>query len=234
MKITDVRTASVGGNFEWILVRVYTDEGLVGLGECYWGAGVETIVRRDLVRLVEGEDPHDVDWLYHKMIRGMSGAGSTAGAAVAAISGVELALWDLKGQALGTPIYNLLGGRHRPVAEHAHAGQHGHGRQPHRLGARVHAQERQRHERHRLQPLGFRRKDLGQQPQRRLDHPEHQPTAGGFRHDHRVQRLNGLPSTFGPTGDQPPRALRGGLLCVCPPNPNRVAVWAWVHSDGFG
>ena len=35
VKISDVRTAAVQGNFEWILVRVYTDEGLVGLGECY-------------------------------------------------------------------------------------------------------------------------------------------------------------------------------------------------------
>ena len=43
----------------------------------------------------------------------MSGAGSTGGAAVAAISGVELALWDVVGQALGTPIVNLLGGRYR-------------------------------------------------------------------------------------------------------------------------
>jgi len=112
MKITDVKTAVVQGNFEWILVRVYTDEGLVGLGECYWGAGVETIVRR-MTPLLLGEDPHNVDWLYQKMIRGMSGAGSTGGAVVAAISGIELALWDIKGQALGTPIYNLLGGRYR-------------------------------------------------------------------------------------------------------------------------
>jgi L-alanine-DL-glutamate epimerase-like enolase superfamily enzyme len=112
MKISDIRTAALQANFEWILVRVYTDEGLVGLGECYWGAGVEAIVRH-LKRFLEGEDPHNVDWLYQKMVRGMSGAGSTAGAAVSAISGVELALWDLKGQALGTPIYNLLGGRYR-------------------------------------------------------------------------------------------------------------------------
>jgi L-alanine-DL-glutamate epimerase-like enolase superfamily enzyme len=54
-----------------------------------------------------------VDWLFQKMIRGTSGAGSTGGTIVSAISGVELALWDLKGQALGTPIYNLLGGRYR-------------------------------------------------------------------------------------------------------------------------
>lgn len=112
MRITDVRTAAVQGNFEWILVRVYTDEGLVGLGECYWGPGVENSVHH-LKPLLLGEDPHNIDWLYQKMVRGMSGAGTTGGAMVAAISGVELALWDLKGQALGTPIYNLLGGRYR-------------------------------------------------------------------------------------------------------------------------
>ena len=112
MRITGVSTAALRGNFEWILVRVATDEGVIGLGECYWGAGVETVVRR-LAPVVMGEDPHNVDWLYQKMIRGMSGAGSTGGTALAAISGVELALWDLKGQALGTPIYNLLGGRYR-------------------------------------------------------------------------------------------------------------------------
>ena len=112
MRITDVKTAAIQGNFEWILVRVYTDEGLTGLGECYWGAGVEAVVH-GLRRLLVGEDPHNVDWLYQKMIRGMSGCGSTGGTVVAAISGVELALWDIKGQALSTPIYNLLGGRYR-------------------------------------------------------------------------------------------------------------------------
>ena len=134
MKITDVRTASIKGNFEWILVRVYSDEGLVGLGECYWGAGVEAIVNRmgrmtgRRGSLLVGEDPQNVDWLYQKMIRGMSGAGSTAGAVVSAISGIELALWDLKGKALGTPIYNLLGGRYRTrIRIYADCG---HGAQP--------------------------------------------------------------------------------------------------------
>jgi L-alanine-DL-glutamate epimerase-like enolase superfamily enzyme len=127
MKITDVRTAAIKGNFEWILVRVYTDEGLVGLGECYWGAGVEAVVHA-MKRLLLDEDPHNVDWLYQKMVRGMSGAGSTGGAVVAAISGVELALWDLKGKALNTPIYNLLGGRYRErVRIYADCG---HGDQP--------------------------------------------------------------------------------------------------------
>ncbi len=112
MRISDVRTAAIGGNFEWILVRVYSDAGLTGLGECYWGAGVEAAVHR-LRPFLIGEDPQNVDWLYQKMIQGLSGAGSMGGAVVAAISGVELALWDLKGRALDTPIYNLLGGRFR-------------------------------------------------------------------------------------------------------------------------
>ncbi len=112
MKITDVRTASVQGNFEWIYVRIYTDEGIIGLGECYWGPGVQDIVNR-MKHLLIDEDPHNIDWLYQKMIRGLSGAGSTGGATVAAISGVDLALWDLKGKILNTPIYNLMGGRYR-------------------------------------------------------------------------------------------------------------------------
>ena len=58
MKIADVRTASLRGNFEWIIVRVYTDEGVIGLGECYWGAGVESAVH-GLKHLVIGEDPHN-------------------------------------------------------------------------------------------------------------------------------------------------------------------------------
>lgn len=112
MKITDVKTATIQGNFGWILVRITTDEGITGLGECYWGAGVETLAR-SLKGLLVDEDPQNIDWLYHKMIRGMSGAGSTGGATVSAISGVELALWDLKGKILNTPIYNLLGGKFR-------------------------------------------------------------------------------------------------------------------------
>ncbi len=138
MKIADVKTAVVQGNFEWILVRVYTDEGIIGLGECYWGAGVEAIVRR-MKPLLIGEDPHNIDWLYQKMVRGMSGAGSTGGAVVAAISGIELALWDIKGKALGTPIYNLLGGRYRDrIRVYADCG---HGAEPTPAAWAEHAQQ---------------------------------------------------------------------------------------------
>lgn len=127
MRITDVRTAVIAGNFDWILVRVSTDDGLTGLGEAYWGAGVEQLIHA-AKGLIIGENPFNIAKLYEKMIRGLSGAGSLAGATVTAISGIEIALWDLVGRALGTPIYNLFGGRFRDairVYADCHAGEHG-------------------------------------------------------------------------------------------------------------
>ena len=112
MKITDVKTAVIKGNFEWTLVRIYTDEGIAGIGEAYWGAGVKEIIHH-LRGMLAGQDPLNVDCLFHRMMRGMSGAGSIAGATVTAISGVEIALWDVAGKALNVPVYNLLGGKFR-------------------------------------------------------------------------------------------------------------------------
>ena len=112
MKITDVRTAVIAGNFEWVLVRVYTDEGITGLGEAYWGAGVAEIIQ-DMRPMLIGEDPFNIARLYEKMVRNMSGAGSIAGATVTAISGIEIALWDLMGRTLNTPISTMFGGRFR-------------------------------------------------------------------------------------------------------------------------
>jgi len=112
MRITDVRTAVIAGNFDWVLVRIETDAGITGLGEAYWGAGVDEIVHRLRPGLI-GQNPFNVALLYEKMVREMSGAGSLAGATVTAISGVEIALWDLVGRALKTPISTLFGGRFR-------------------------------------------------------------------------------------------------------------------------
>ena len=112
VKITDVQTAVISGNFDWVLVKIVTDEGVTGLGEAYWGVGVNELVHK-CKPLIIGEDPINVGMLYEKMIRGMSGAGSIGGATVTAISGIELALWDLVGNALNTPISTLFGGRFR-------------------------------------------------------------------------------------------------------------------------
>lgn len=125
MKITEIG-AVVLQPFPWVLVRVRTDEGLVGLGEAYHGAGVHQIaVDERLTKALIGQDPRNVDRLFHDMQRVMSASGFFQGAVMCAISGIEMALWDLTGQSLQTPIWQLLGGRFRDrvrVYNDCHAG----------------------------------------------------------------------------------------------------------------
>lgn len=75
MKITNVGTAVIEGNFPWVLVKAETDAGVTGLGEAYWGAGVADLVHRAKPLLV-GEDPTNIGRLVEVMIRCMSGEGS--------------------------------------------------------------------------------------------------------------------------------------------------------------
>ena len=124
MKITSVRTAVIDGNFPWVLVRIETDEGITGLGEAYWGVGVAELVHK-AAPIIVGENPFNIGKIYEMLVRCLSGEGSTGGATVTAISGIEIALWDLMGRALNTPIYNLFGGRFRDqirVYADCHAG----------------------------------------------------------------------------------------------------------------
>ncbi|SFL33385.1 D-xylonate dehydratase [Halogranum rubrum] len=111
-KITDIQTTMVDGNYPWILVRVYTDAGVVGTGESYWGGGDTAIIERMKPFLV-GENPLDIDRLYEHLIQKMSGEGSISGKAVSAISGIEIALHDVAGKLLDIPAYQLVGGKYR-------------------------------------------------------------------------------------------------------------------------
>ncbi|MCS7225124.1 MAG: mandelate racemase/muconate lactonizing enzyme family protein [Armatimonadetes bacterium] len=112
MKITDLRACSVRGNFEWILVRILTDEGIEGIGEAYWGIGVKDIILKMKPYLI-GQNPMGLDRLVHGLYYTLSGSGSQAGAVVTAISGIEIALFDLVGKALGLPVWRLLGSKFR-------------------------------------------------------------------------------------------------------------------------
>lgn len=112
MKILRLKTAVVEGNFDWTFVRIETDEGIRGLGECFFAPGLTSILR-SLEPLLLGEDPRDIHRLFRKLQLATSGAGSVAGIIYNAISGVEAALWDVLGQSLGVPIYRLLGGKFR-------------------------------------------------------------------------------------------------------------------------
>jgi L-alanine-DL-glutamate epimerase-like enolase superfamily enzyme len=112
VKITRLKTAVVEGNFDWTFVRIETDEGIRGLGECFFAPGL-TAMLRSLEPVILGEDPRDVNRLFRKLQRAASGAGSVAGIIYNAISGIDAALWDVLGQSLGVPIYRLLGGKFR-------------------------------------------------------------------------------------------------------------------------
>ncbi|WGF90709.1 mandelate racemase/muconate lactonizing enzyme family protein [Marinivivus vitaminiproducens] len=125
LKITNVSTAVVQGNFPWVLVRIETDTGVTGLGEAYWGVGVAELVHR-AKPIIVGQDPRNINKIVEIMIRCLSGEGSQGGATVTAISGIEIALWDLVGKALKTPIATLFGGVFRDkirIYADCHAGE---------------------------------------------------------------------------------------------------------------
>jgi galactonate dehydratase len=113
MKITEIRTGEVWGHGYSCYVRIYTDKGLIGTGECiHGGAGIQDIIA-SLAKMILGEDPMNVDRLYEKMRRSRVFDGALAGNLVTALTGIEIALWDLVGRATGLPVYALLGGKFR-------------------------------------------------------------------------------------------------------------------------
>ena len=112
VRITDVKTASVMIKYPAHLVKVETDSGLYGIGEAFNRDGILDHLRA-LKGTVIGEDPLQVDYLFQKMSEAKLGHGSWAGSVPSAISGIEIALWDLAGKILKVPAYVLLGGKFR-------------------------------------------------------------------------------------------------------------------------
>src|ERR1700704_4684371 len=94
----------------WVFVKVETDDGLVGWGECSDSRNPYGIVGcvRDFEDVLIGEDPRAVERLYWDMLR--ASRQNLGGTSHKAMAGIELALWDIKGKALGVPVYELLGG----------------------------------------------------------------------------------------------------------------------------
>jgi len=113
LKITDVRTAQVRVHGLQTHIRVYTDQGLFGHGESTDAAVGTVSLVNQFRRLLVGQDPLNVDALWERIRVSGIFAGAQGGQYVTALTGVEIALWDLAGKALGLPIYQLLGGRFR-------------------------------------------------------------------------------------------------------------------------
>jgi len=95
------------GKLGGFTVEISTDKGVKGYGS--GGTGGGTIVEGHLVKLLLGEDPFNVEKLWDIMWRSTMYYGR-AGVAINAISGVDVAIWDLIGSAMGMPVYKLLGG----------------------------------------------------------------------------------------------------------------------------
>jgi L-alanine-DL-glutamate epimerase-like enolase superfamily enzyme len=113
MKITAVKTAASRGHGMHLWVRVETDEGITGLGECVHG-GVQAIaIIHELRPKLIGRDPFEIDAIFEELRRRHVFDGGFAGALITALTGIEIALWDLKGKALGQPVWKLLGGAWR-------------------------------------------------------------------------------------------------------------------------
>jgi D-galactarolactone cycloisomerase len=97
------------------LVRVETDSGISGIGSCSGnGELIEFIIRKILKPLLIGMDPTDIDAIWDKAyVRGGHKEFGSRGVGVVALSGIDIALWDILGKARGVPLYQLLGGKCR-------------------------------------------------------------------------------------------------------------------------
>lgn len=110
MKITKVTMYEIKPR--WIFARVSTDEGIEGWGEMISGTKTETVMAgaKELAERIIGRDPFEIERIWQELHRSFFRGGPINGTIV---SGLEMALWDIKGKAFGVPVYELLGGAAR-------------------------------------------------------------------------------------------------------------------------
>jgi galactonate dehydratase len=132
LKIREIRAVRLRDGFNSRFVRVYTDQGLTGTGETMDTVGAEDIINSYMGPSLVGRDPLDIEGILYDLWgwkRGATGGAPSplfmrgmGGPYLSAMSGVEMALWDLAGKAMNVPVYRLMGGRVRekvPVYLHA-------------------------------------------------------------------------------------------------------------------
>lgn len=115
MKITDVKVWFIEGiKYNWTLLKIYTDEGYTGVGEATnWpGSPIIEAAAKHAGQRIIGLDPMQTDYIWLKLYRDLNWVGPY-GASLCAISGIDMALLDLKAKFLGIPLYELLGGAFR-------------------------------------------------------------------------------------------------------------------------
>ncbi|MBS5602837.1 MAG: mandelate racemase/muconate lactonizing enzyme family protein [Enterocloster asparagiformis] len=110
MKITGIEPILAGGRY--LFVKVHTDGGLVGLGECgAWAYQEATVsVLKQMEKMILGQDPLRTEFIWNALSRNLHFRGSVT---QSALSGIDIALWDLKGKYYQVPCYELMGGKVR-------------------------------------------------------------------------------------------------------------------------
>ena len=130
MKIKDVRThilqAALSQPFAYsrawydtrmaMVVEIETDNGLIGWGECYGPARITAAVVGSVATLLIGEDPLRIDYLWRKIYSTLRDHGQK-GVVIEGLSGIDIALWDIKGKHFGVPVHRLLGGGIRDAVQ---------------------------------------------------------------------------------------------------------------------
>jgi L-rhamnonate dehydratase len=95
----------------WMVIEVETDNGIIGIGNCALAPRIaKQIIDTYLTPMLIGEDPFDNEYLWQKMYRATMAWGRK-GIGMAAISAIDIALWDIMGKAVNQPVFKLLGGR---------------------------------------------------------------------------------------------------------------------------
>jgi D-galactarolactone cycloisomerase len=105
-----------------VVVKVTTDDGLVGYGEAHHGrapGAVAHLVNTTLRQLVQGLDAADVVGVWARIYKMQLGSHGLGAATAIGMSGIDMALWDIRGKAVGWPLYRLLGGVSRPIPAYA-------------------------------------------------------------------------------------------------------------------
>ena len=105
-----------------VIVKVTTEDGIIGWGEAHHGrcpGAVAHLVNTTMKLLVVGQDANDVTGVWQKVYdKQLASHGMGAGACLA-LSGIDMALWDIRGKAFGLPLYKLMGGCSKPIAAYA-------------------------------------------------------------------------------------------------------------------
>jgi D-galactarolactone cycloisomerase len=105
-----------------VVVKVTTDEGITGWGEAHHGrahTAVAKLIDSTLKQLVLNQDPFDTVGVWERIYRFQLASHGMGAGACLAMSGIDMALWDIRGKALGVPLYRLLGGSRRAIPAYA-------------------------------------------------------------------------------------------------------------------